>query len=104
MGVAQTQKWTAGEILETLRQHRGELAEFGVQRIGLFGSYVRGKAKPESDMDILVEMDAPTFRSYTRLWSFLESLFGCEIDLVLSDNLKLRLRPHVLGEVRFAMR
>ena len=73
MGTAQTQKWTAGEILAILRQHRDELAEFGVQRIGLFGSYVRGEATLESDMDILVEMDAPTFRSYTRLWSFLES-------------------------------
>ena len=104
MRTAQAQKWTAGEIVETLGQHRGELAEFGVRRIGLFGSYVRDEATPESDMDILVEMDAPTFRSYTRLWSFLESSFGCEIDLVLSDTLKLRVRPHVLGEVRFAMR
>lgn len=102
MGVAQTQKWTAGEILETLRQHRGELAEFGVRRIGLFGSYVRGEATPESDMDILVEMEDRTFRSYTKLWSFLESVFGCEVDLVLSDTLKLRLRPYILGEVQYA--
>lgn len=102
MGGAQTRKWTAGEILETLRQHRGELAGFGVRRIGLFGSYVRGEATPESDMDILVEMEDRTFRSYTRLWSFLESIFDCEVDLVLSDTLKLRLRPYILGEVQYA--
>ncbi len=102
MGVTQTQKWTAEEILETLRKHRVELVEFGVRRIGLFGSYVRGQATSESDMDILVEMDAPTFRSYTGLWSFLESIFGCEIDLVLWDTVKLRLRPYILGEVQYA--
>jgi predicted nucleotidyltransferase len=88
--------------LDTLRQHYSELAAFGVRRIGLFGSYARGEATPESDMDILVEMDAPTFRSYTGLWSFLESLFGCEVDLVLSDTVKSRLRPHILGEVQYA--
>ena len=72
MGVAQAQKWTAGEILEILRRHRGELAEFGVRRIGLFGSYVRGEATPDSDMDILVEMDAPllsaVIQSYGLSW------------------------------------
>lgn len=102
MEIEQTHRWTAEAILDTLRQQHSELAAFGVRRIGLFGSYARDEAMPESDMDILVEMDAPTFRSYTRLWSFLEAIFGCEIDLVLSDTVKLRLQPYILKEVQYA--
>jgi uncharacterized protein len=48
-------------ILEFLRANRRVLYEMGVQRIGLFGSYVRGEQHPNSDIDILFEMDNMTF-------------------------------------------
>ncbi len=76
-------KFTAGKILRLLEQHHSELAYFGVQKIGLFGSYRRGDPTGESDMDFLVVLDKPSFDSYMGVKIFLEDLFGCKVDLVL---------------------
>jgi uncharacterized protein len=96
------QLYTAQEILGTLVEHREKLEALGVRKIGLFGSYVRGEATLESDMDFLVDLDAETWHEYTSVLFYLEDLFGCEIDLVMSDALKPRLRPYILGEVVYA--
>lgn len=49
---------TREQILEFLRQHKKEMHDrFGVTKIGLFGSYARGDAREDSDIDIAVEME-----------------------------------------------
>ncbi len=75
---------------------------FGVQRIGLFGSWVRDEATAASDVDLLVEMDPPRFRAYMDLKFLLEELFEREVDLVLADGLKPRMKPIVLEQVVYA--
>ena len=45
----------ADEILKTIRNNKEQLIRLGVNRIGLFGSHVRGEAKPDSDLDFLVD-------------------------------------------------
>jgi len=46
------------EIIAFLKAHKEEMRQrYGVKKIGLFGSYVRGEAKEDSDVDIAVEMD-----------------------------------------------
>jgi predicted nucleotidyltransferase len=57
-------QWTAKAILNTLSQHRRELQQVGVRRIGLFGSYIRGDESESSDMDFLVTFDRNTFDAY----------------------------------------
>lgn len=87
------------EILERLGAHRKELAGFGVKSLALFGSMVRGKARPDSDLDVLVEFECPaTFDQYMGLKFFLEELLECRIDLVTRKALKPRLRPYVEKE------
>jgi len=87
-------------ILDILKRHRSEFRErFGVERLGLFGSYARNEAKSGSDIDILVEFDEPSFDRYMDLKAELAALFGIEVDLVLADSLKPRLKPHILQEV-----
>lgn len=87
------------EILERLRAHRKELAGFGVKTLALFGSVVRGEARPDSDLDVLVEFEGPaTFDRYMGLKFFLEELLGCRVDLVTRKALKPRLRPYVEKE------
>lgn len=44
-------------IIASLQQHRDVLRQYGVQEIGLFGSFVRDEGKPESDMDFLVNFE-----------------------------------------------
>ncbi|HYO49144.1 MAG TPA: nucleotidyltransferase family protein [Chloroflexia bacterium] len=98
----QSQQRTAQEILELLVQHRARLREFGVQEIGLFGSYSRGDAGPESDIDFVVTLEHSSYSRYMQLLFFLEDLFGCKIDLVPEKDIKPRLIPHVMQDVIYA--
>ena len=91
------------KILNVLGRHSQELSSrFSVEKIGLFGSYARNTALPESDVDLLVEFAQPTFDNYMDLKFYLEELFESSVDLVLSDTLKPRLIPYVTSEVIYA--
>lgn len=74
----------------------------GVTRIGLFGSYVRGEQRPESDIDFLLILDNWTWKRWCAVWSFLEDRLALKVDLVPEDDLRPELRPYVLPEVRYA--
>ena len=88
------------EILKTLRAHRDELRKrFGVKSLAVFGSVARGEARPDSDVDILVEFEGrATFDRYMGLKFFLEDLLGRRVDLVTRKALKPRMRPYVEQE------
>ena len=71
------------EIEATLRAHREILRnKFHVERIGIFGSYVRREATPTSDLDILVELDRPVGWEIVDLQCYLENLLEVKVDLV----------------------
>lgn len=84
-------------ILATLTTNRALLVRrFGVREIGLFGSAARDELRPDSDIDLLVEFDAPpTFNRYFGLKDWLEHAFAREVDLVTPGGLKPRVRPQV---------
>ncbi len=91
------------EILFFLRQHKKELEDrFSVKRIGLFGSVVHGTNDAGSDVDILVDLDHPTFDHYMDLKFFLEDSLDRPVDLVLADSLKPRLKPVISSEAVYA--
>ncbi|MCI0589565.1 MAG: nucleotidyltransferase family protein [Planctomycetes bacterium] len=89
---------TRDEILQALSANRATLKGLGVRKIALFGSAARGEASPSSDVDILVRLDRETFDAYMDLKEFLESVFGCPVDLILEDGIKPRLRAAILAE------
>ncbi len=91
------------KILQLLGEHRAELnGRFSVKSIGLFGSYARNAALPQSDIDLLVEFDRPTFDNYMDLKFYLEAMLETSVDLVMRDTLKPRLIPSVTSEVIYA--
>lgn len=91
------------EILAYLRASRERFAcLYGVRRIGIFGSAARGEAGAQSDLDVLVEMDEPTFDRYMDLKFEIESALGVQVDLVLAETVKERLRPVIEREVAYA--
>ncbi len=94
---------TQDEILEKLKDQKTALRRFGVKKLGLFGSYSRGEASLASDMDFVVELDRKSFDSYMDLKFFLEGLFQNDVDLVLEDSIKPRLRQSIAGEIRYAL-
>jgi hypothetical protein len=94
---------TKSEILKQLEANRNLLTErFSVKNIGLFGSYVHDAAAPDSDVDVLVEFTRPSFDNYMDLKFFLEDLFGSPVDLVMTDTLKVRIKPLILQDVVYA--
>ena len=91
------------EILSFLKQHKKDLEDrFSVKRIGLFGSVLHGSAEEAGDVDILVDLEKPTFDHYMDLKFFLEDSIGRPVDLVLADSLKPRLKPIIAREVAYA--
>lgn len=78
--------------------------DFSVIQIGLFGSAVRGELTEQSDIDILVDLAEPTFDHYMDLKFYLENLFKTEVDLVMKDSVKPRLKPEIDKEVIYAKR
>lgn len=92
------------QILEALEGHKPELRRMGVRRIGLFGSAGRGESRATSDLDFLVELNRKSFDGYMDVKEFLETLFGCKVDLAIAENLKPRLRDTILSETVYASR
>ena len=89
--------------LEILRHHQKELQEAGVKSLKLFGSVVRGEARPGSDIDILVEFAKPIgLLAFIRLKQRLAELLGRPVDLVTPEALKPPLRDGILSEAQNA--
>lgn len=93
------------DALALLRQAEPELKKrFGVAKIGIFGSFVRGEERPESDVDVLVMFrnGEKTFDNYMGTKFYLEDLFGRKVDLVTYAALKPLIREPILREVVYA--
>jgi len=95
---------TKQEIQKRLAESERQIRNYGVKRMGLFGSFVRNEQKRKSDVDILVEfeMGKITFDNYMHLKFFLEDLLDHKVDLVIRDDLKPQLKPYILKEVEYA--
>jgi len=90
----------SAQVLELLTRSKPILSErYGVTRLALFGSTVRGTAFGDSDIDILVALDGPaTSRRYFGVLFYLEDLFDRPIDLVTDKALRPELRPTIERE------
>lgn len=88
-------------IIRILRQHLPEIREkYSVSYLGIFGSYVRGEQKSDSDLDVLVEFDeTPGLLKYIEFEYYLSDLLGVKVDLVTRTGLKPNIGKRVLSEV-----
>ena len=91
------------EIIKIIRNRKPELeSHYGVQRLGLFGSYVREKQRKRSDIDILVTFnrDIDLF-DFLDLREYLESQLSIKVDLVMESALKPAIGKRILSEVEY---
>jgi predicted nucleotidyltransferase len=74
-------------------------ARHGAYNVRVFGSVARGEARPESDVDFLVDV-SPTHSAFFPggLVTDLEDLLGCRIDVVEPAGLHWYLRDKILNE------
>ena len=91
---------TRDEVLDYLRTHKQEMHDrFGVIKIGLFGSYARGEAREDSDIDVAIEFYTYSADSYFGVLHLLEDSFKKRIDLGIESNFKPILKPYILKEI-----
>ena len=94
---------TFEQIKSTLAKHKEELRlKYKIKEIGIFGSYVRGEQKKQSDIDILVEFEETADLSlldFIGIENYLSDVLGIKVDLVEKHTLKPRIGKHVLEEV-----
>ena len=93
------------QILSTLRTHEPALRRRGVLHAALFGSLARGEARPDSDIDILIEIapDAPIdLFEYVGITHYLSDLFPDRVDVANRSKLKPHVRPSAEREAVFA--
>jgi hypothetical protein len=89
------------KIMNMLKDHSEILQKYGVKRIGLFGSFVRGEQKKNSDIDFLVEFEKPVFENFMDLAFYLEELFGRKVELITNGSLSPYIQPYVEKEVKW---
>ena len=84
------------DILSRLRTARERLGAFHVKSLAIFGSVARDEARPDSDVDVLVEFEGPaTFDWYMDLKEFLEATLGCRVDLLTRKGLRPEIAPYI---------
>ena len=88
------------EVLAIIAIHQKQLQEMGVKSLNLFGSVARDEARPDSDVDFLVEFNQPGgLFQLLQVQYYLEDILGVSVDLGTEDALREHLREPVLKDV-----
>jgi uncharacterized protein len=97
---------TRQEAIARLVASEAEIRALGVERLALFGSVLRGEARPDSDVDLLVQFarGSKTFDRFLVLCDLLEERLGRRVELVTSEALSPFLGPRILAEAEDVLR
>lgn len=74
--------------------------EFGVAKIGLFGSFAKGSETENSDIDLLVEFTSPIGFKFYELVEYLEKMFGRKVDVITMEGLNNIRIDHIAENIR----
>ena len=93
------------EIIARLLENEAALRKRGVRHAALFGSCARGEERPDSDVDIMVEID-PAARigvyEYVAIKDYIATLFDTRVDVVRRDRLRPFVRPAAVEDAIYA--
>jgi predicted nucleotidyltransferase len=93
------------DAISILRRHEGDLRARGVRRAALFGSLARGDDRPDSDIDIMIEVEPDariTVFDYADLKDYIAGLFDRPVDVVSREGLKPHVRPAATADAVYA--
>lgn len=93
------------DIIACLRANEAELRRQGVLHAALFGSVARGDNRPDSDIDILIDLDPRAdldVYGYVGLKQYIAGLFTAPVDVVNRDGLRLYVKPAALSDLVYA--
>lgn len=93
---------TKNNIIDFITSNKNLLSkEFHITKIGLFGSFARGKAKSDSDIDIIVEFEENTNDLYDikmKLSEIFKKQFDRNVDIAREKYLKPRVKDEIIKE------
>lgn len=91
------------DIFRLLQAQQDKLKEYGIKKIALFGSYVKGKQNEASDIDLLIEFEIgkKNYDNFIQLAYYLEDLFGKKTELVTTESLSPYIKPYILREIEY---
>lgn len=88
------------KIVEILRERYPYLvSEYGVRRIGLFGSYAKEKQTEDSDIDIVAEFERPIGLKFVEFAEYLENILGKKTDVLTPEGVKGIAVKKVAGDI-----
>jgi uncharacterized protein len=93
------------EIIEKLKEREADLRARGVTHAALFGSRARGDNRPDSDIDIMIEIAPEAVQdvyAYVGLKNYIAGLFTESVDVVDREALKPRVRPAATVDAVYA--
>jgi len=101
--IMDTSVQTKKKALSLIEENQDRIKALGVKKLGLFGSFVRGEPRVESDVDLLVEFEPSkkTFDNFIQLSFFLEEVFKRRVELVTPESLSPYIGPHIMDEVEY---
>ena len=89
------------QLIELQQKVSPILRAHGIKRASVFGSVSRNEDRPDSDVDILIEIGEPMgLFAYTRLIREMEESLHRKVDLVTADSLNKFVKPYVLPELK----
>jgi predicted nucleotidyltransferase len=93
------------DAIATLRRHEGDLRARGIRHTAIFGPVARGENRPDSDLDIIIDIDPEshvTIFDYVGLRDFIASLFESPVDVIDRAALKPHLRAPTVRDALYA--
>lgn len=92
---------TLEEIKQLLANNKQAVKEkYKISELGIFGSYVRGEQRQDSDLDVLIDYtEAPSLFQLIDLEFYLSDRLQMKVDLVTKNGLKPRIKERILSEV-----
>jgi predicted nucleotidyltransferase len=97
---------TRERVEERLRAVEPQIRALGVARLALFGSVLRGSARADSDVDLLVQFvpSGKTFERFVQLGELLEERLGQRVELVTTESLSPFIGPRILTDAQDVLR
>ncbi len=91
------------QVLSLIKAHKAQIMALGVEKLGLFGSFVREEQTTASDLDLLVEFSPSkkTFQNFMELAFLLEELSQRQVELVTPESLSPYIGPRIMKEVEY---
>ena len=91
---------TREKIIQALQKELPYFAnEYGVKKIGLFGSFAKGIQTENSDVDVFVEFDRPIGLKFIEFGDYLEKLFGTKTDILTPAGIRSIRLKHVARDI-----